>query len=139
MAITITPSVAPPTPIIVFSDVNLGLNTESQYEVVYDEDSIQKSVTMILGTKVGSRVFRRDFGSYLEDILFDPIDDISIQRIRTELISAIEKWEPRIILADAIVKPDYANEQYYVALNYTIPALNNKSASFIFNLKHGLV
>lgn len=139
MAITITPTVEPQTPIVVFSDVNLGLNTESLYELVYDEDSIQKSVTMILGTKVGSRVFRRDFGSYLEDILFDPMDDISVQRIRTELVSAIEKWERRVILVSTVVKPDYANEQYYVALHYTIPALNNKAATFIFNLKQGLV
>lgn len=136
MAITITPST--PAPAVIFSDVNLGLNTESQYELVYDEDAIQKSVIMILGTKVGQRVFRRDFGSYLEDILFDPMDDISVQRIKTELISAISKWEPRIILVSTVVKPDYANELYYVELNYVIPSLNNKSASFIFNLTPGL-
>jgi phage baseplate assembly protein W len=137
MAISITTAGAPPTPIVVFSDVNLTLNEESQYEIVYDEDSIQKSVTMIMGTKVGSRVFRRNFGSALEDLLFEPMDDVTVQRIKSELLSSIGKWETRIVLVSAIVKPDYANEQYYVALNYEIPALNNRSASFVFNLSRG--
>jgi phage baseplate assembly protein W len=122
---------------VVFSDVNLDVNTESPLELVYNEDSINKSIITILGTKKFSRVFRRDFGSELQDILFDPMDDMTVLRIKRELIEAIERWENRIILKKAEVLPDYPNQQYYVELVYVIPALGNKTASFTFNLKSG--
>ena len=123
--------------LIVFSDVNLDVNTESSRELVYNEDAINKSIVTILSTKRGSRVFRRSFGSNLQDVLFDPMDDITVNRIKRELIRAIEQWEPRIILESSEVLPDYANEQYFVELNYKIPALGNRPASFTFNLKSG--
>lgn len=133
----IAPIDSPKAPVIVFSDVNMDLNTESQYDIVLDEESIQKSVTMILGTKIGSRVFRRDFGSNLESLLFDPMDDITIEKIKSDMITAIGKWENRIVMNEVTVKPDYPNEQYFVRLGYTIPALGNRSATFLFNLKKG--
>jgi uncharacterized protein len=123
------------TPKMVYSDVNLGLNLDSQYDVVYDEESIQSSVTMILGTRKGSRVFRRDFGSVLETYLWDPMDNITVSSIRTEIIGSISKWETRIVLTDVVVRPDYDNQQYYVQLAYTIPGLGNRSAVFTFNLQ----
>ena len=119
---------------IVFSDVNPDVNSESHLELVYNEDAVNKSIVTILGTRKGSRVFRRTFGSYLQDILFDPMDTLTSDRIKREIITAIREWEPRIVLKTAEVIPDYDNQQYYIALEYSIPALNNKSAAFTFNL-----
>jgi len=122
---------------VVFSDVNLDVNSESHLELVFNEDSINKSVVTILGTRKKTRVFRRNFGSYLLDILFDPMDPITTERIKREIITAIEEWEPRIVLKNTEVLPDYPNQQYYVSLEYQIPALGNKSATFTFNLATG--
>jgi len=122
---------------VIFSDVNLDVNQESTLELVYNEDSINKSIVTILSTRKGSRVFRRDFGSYINDILFDPMDQVTVDRIKTELITAIEEWEDRVVLKKAIVLPDYPNQQYFVQLEYTIPALDNKSVVFTFNLTNG--
>jgi len=133
MAISITP-LSSTSSAVVWSDVNLGLNQDSQYDLVYDEQSVKNSVITILGTRVGTRVFRRDFGSNLEGLLWDPMDDITIGSIKTEMIRAINLWEPRILLTLAEVKPDYPNEQYFCRLSYTIPSLNNKAATFVFNL-----
>lgn len=122
---------------IVYSDVNLDVNTESPLELVYNEDAINKSIVAILGTKKGTRVFRRDFGSHVLDILFDPMDDLTVNRLKREIIQAIEQWEIRITMEPSEVLPDYANQQYYVELNYRIPALGNKRVTFTFNLKQG--
>lgn len=122
---------------VIFSDVNLDVNQESTHELVYNEDAINKSIVTILSTRKGSRVFRRNFGSYINDILFDPMDQVTVDRIKTELITAIEEWENRVVLKKAIVLPDYPNQQYFVQLEYTIPALDNKSVVFTFNLTNG--
>lgn len=119
---------------IVFSDVNLDVNIESPLELVYNEDSINKSIITILSTRKGSRVFRRNFGAVINDMLFEPIDNITADAIKYELIQAIKDWEDRIELQRAIVIPDYVNQQYYVQIDYIIPQLNNKSAQFTFNL-----
>jgi phage baseplate assembly protein W len=122
---------------VIFSDVNLDVNTESNLELVYNEDAINKSIVNILGTRKGSRVFRRRFGSYVNDILFDPMDSISVSRLKREIIDAIGEWEPRIIMDSAEVLPDYPNQQYFVELNYRIPSLGNKSVTINFNLSRG--
>lgn len=120
---------------VIYSDVNLDVNTESKLELVYNEDAINKSVVTILGTRKMTRPFRRSFGSYINDILFDPMDDITTNRIRREIIDAIEEWEPRIVLDKTEVLPDYPNQQYYVELTYRIPTLGNKVSSLNFNLR----
>lgn len=122
---------------VVFSDVNLDVNSESHLELVFNEDAVNKSIVTILGTRKKTRVFRRNFGSYLLDILFDPMDPITVERIQREIITAIEEWEPRIVLKKTEVLPDYPNQQYYVSIEYQIPALGNKSAAFTFNLSTG--
>ena len=122
---------------VIYSDVNLDVNTESDLELVYNEDSINKSVVTILGTRKGSRVFRRTFGSYVNDLLFDPIDEVTTKRLRREIIDAIAEWEPRIIMDDTEVIPDYPNQQYYVELTYRIPSLGDKVVSLNFNLSRG--
>lgn len=122
---------------VIFSDVNLDVNTESSLELVYNEDAINKSIVNILGTRKGSRVFRRRFGSFVNDILFDPMDSTSVSRLKREIIDAIGEWEPRIIMNSAEVLPDYPNQRYFVELNYRIPSLGNKAVTINFNLSRG--
>ena len=135
MAIILTP--APVIPLPLYSDVNLNINQSSQADIVYNIDAIQNSIATILGTRVGTRVFRRDFGSYLEDLLWNPMDDITVGQIKNELVAAITTWEPRVSLTTSTVVPDYPNEMYYVRLDYTVPSLNGSPIVFTFNLKQG--
>jgi phage baseplate assembly protein W len=117
--------------------VNLDVNTESVLELVYNEDAINKSIVTILGTRKGSRPFRRTFGSYVNDILFDPMDEISTSRLRREIVDALEEWEPRVVMNSTEVMIDYPNQQYFVELTYRIPALGDKVVSLNFNLSRG--
>lgn len=119
---------------ILYSDVNPDVGKTSPYELVRNEESIQKSVLTILGTRKNTRPFRRHFGSFLQDLLFDPMDDFTGERIKTEIIRSIEEWEPRVTMTSSKVLPDYDKQLYYVELNYIIPTLNNKSVSLAFNL-----
>lgn len=66
---------------------------------VSDASSLEKiamSIRQILGTKIGSRVMDRDFGTDLREILFAPIDEISVARVRFAITNAIQTWEGRV-------------------------------------------
>ena len=59
-------------------------------------EKISMSIRQIIGTKIGSLVIDRDFGSDLREILFTPIDEVSIARVRFAITSAIQTWEKRV-------------------------------------------
>jgi hypothetical protein len=63
-------------------------------------EKVIMSIKQILGTKIGSRVIDRDFGSDLRELLFDPIDELSSARVRFAISSAIQQWERRAELLD---------------------------------------
>lgn len=134
---TLVPVTVDVKSLVIYSDINKDLNTVSGYEQVYNEDAINKSIITILTTRKNTRVFRREFGSFLLDTLFEPMDPTTVSMIKNELIQSIKEWEYRIELRKAEVVPDYANQMYYVQLEYVIPALDNKLASFTFNLLQG--
>ncbi len=123
---------------VVFSDVNLNVNSGSPQEKVFNLDSIQNSIVTILNTRKGSRVFNRRFGSLLEDILFEPMDQSTTNQIKSALLDAIREWEPRVKIQLATVLPDYENQQYYVELVYIVPQLSNSSITLNFNLSQNL-
>jgi phage baseplate assembly protein W len=59
---------------------------------------IEESISQILSTVVTSRVIRRDFGSILRGIVFDPNDVTLDVQFDYMIRKAIETWEPRVII-----------------------------------------
>jgi len=117
-----------------YSDINLYINIHSNAEQVYDEYSINQSITSILGTVPGQRLFRPNFGTNIYHKLFEPMGEETAGSIKNMIILAIQRWEPRVLLQQASVIPSFESQSYHIDLQYTIPTLNNKSASFAFAL-----
>lgn len=59
-------------------------------------DHIRQSVSDILTTPVGARVMRRDYGSYVPDLIDQPINRVTRQRLFGAAVMALHRWEPRI-------------------------------------------
>lgn len=59
-------------------------------------EHIQQSVRDILGTPIGSRVMRREYGSLLPELLDQPLNDATLLRAYAASVMAIIRWEPRI-------------------------------------------
>lgn len=123
---------------VIFSDVNPEVLALSQYELVYNEESIRTSLETIFTTPIGSRVFNRLFGCRLMDLLFDPMDNVTAMLIGREMEDAAKKWETRIKSIDVKCMPDIPNQQYYVEVAYTIPGLGNKMVSYNFNISRSV-
>jgi phage baseplate assembly protein W len=59
-------------------------------------DSIHESVRDILGTRIGSRTCREDYGSLLPDLIDQPMTAANILRIFAASAVALSRWEDRI-------------------------------------------
>jgi phage baseplate assembly protein W len=60
-----------------------------------DDDVIRTSIEMILLTLPGERVMRPDFGSNLQNMVFEPSDEFLAIMLRTEVEEALAQWENR--------------------------------------------
>lgn len=116
-----------------YSDLNSHAGEEPS-SLVFDIDSINKSIATICGTRKGSRVFRRRFGSYALNLVFDPMDERTVYALREELLAAIKDHEPRVVVQKVEVVPDYKAESYYVNITYDVPTLNLTGTQVNFNL-----
>lgn len=61
-------------------------------------DSIHQSVRDILGTMIGSRICREDYGSLLPELIDQPMTGPNILRIFAATAVALSRWEDRIRL-----------------------------------------
>ena len=72
-------------------------------EQAFGIEKINMAIRQILGTKIGSRVIDRTFGSDLRGIIFEPIDQLSATRLQLAVSEAIQTWEKRIELLNVEV------------------------------------
>lgn len=66
-------------------------------------EHIRQSIQQILGTPIGSRVVRRDFGSRLQSVVFEPNDPTIAVEVEHYVREAIERWEKRVVLGPVTV------------------------------------
>lgn len=118
-----------------YSDINLQAGEKSTNELVTDENSIKQSIMTILSTSYGSRFFRPDFGSSIERLLFEPMDDETKFALQLTMKKSIKAWEPRIKITKSTVTADMVNQSYHVTISYTIPVLSNKIYTLAFDLQ----
>ena len=122
---------------VVYSDVNLLAGVEPD-ELVFNDRALNQNIAAILDTPIGSKWFRPRIGSNLNRHLFEPIDEITAEKIRRDLASALEaNYERRLVFTRIEVIPDPQNEQYFVSLEYTAPELESRMFTFQFNYSRG--
>ncbi|MEV0679696.1 GPW/gp25 family protein [Actinosynnema sp. NPDC050436] len=71
--------------------------------LVGGEREVVESIRLILATAPGERPMRPEFGCAIHDLVFAPADAATAGRIAYEVRLSLERWEPRIALADVSV------------------------------------
>lgn len=61
------------------------------------EESIRHSIRVILLTRPGELLMRPDFGAGLDRFLHEPNTLVTRRRIRDSIVTALNRWEPRIV------------------------------------------
>ncbi|WP_223618576.1 GPW/gp25 family protein [Acinetobacter baumannii] len=87
---------------------------------VKDKAAIVQAITALLLTRKGARPFQPQLGCDIQNVLFEPLDYASAAIIKTEIISVLNAYEPRIAVNDVVCIPDDMNNGYDVELYYTI-------------------
>lgn len=91
------------------------------------EQEIEESIRLILGTSPGERPMRPEFGCRIHEYLFSSADSETAGAIAREVRSALQRWEPRIDVADVNVTFDAREATLlYINVGYSIKATNDR-------------
>lgn len=71
-----------------------------------DDRLIKNDILQLLFTIPGERVMRPDFGVNLRNYVFENAYDESFESLRTEIVSKIGIYEPRVIINSVEMNPD---------------------------------
>lgn len=91
-----------------------------------NEESIQESVRIIIGTRPGELPMNPDFGCRIQEYSFETTDYTTLYSMKTEVEHALIRWEPRITEVTAEVSDENIDQgmlQIYVS--YVIRSTNN--------------
>ena len=94
-----------------FRDINLSFKRHpvtNDLVAIRDEDAIKRSIRNIIFTILGEKPFEPNFGSVINDALFDLDTNLNEIRIQDEITSSLKEYEPRIsnIIVTVTVAPD---------------------------------
>ena len=94
-----------------FKDINLSFKRHpvtNDLVTIRDEDAIKRSIKNIIFTILGEKPFEPNFGSVINDALFDLDTNLNEIRIQDEITSSLKEYEPRIsnIIVTVTVAPD---------------------------------
>ena len=96
----------------------------------YDEMAVIRSVRYLLLTKNFERPFQSNIGSRIQSLLFEPIDALTAQSLKSEIENVLDKFEPRVSLVQVTIyeKPDdnaySVTIQFYIGNNVEPTAIN---------------
>ena len=112
----------------IYSDLALDIHTadtEKDIAILKDVESIKNGIKNIFEWKKGERILLPDFGNDLESLVYEPINDLIIERTKNLIINML-RWEPRITIDNIDVKWPEDTNQIEVNLSYSIPSLKIK-------------
>lgn len=94
------------------------------------EENIEESILIILGTALGERLMRPDFGCAAHDLVFAPNNANTHGLMVYYVKEALTKWEPRIQALKVVARADPDElARLDVSVEYQVIATNN-----VFNL-----
>ena len=94
--------------------------------LVRGEREIVEAIRLILATAPGERPMRPEFGCAIHHLVFAPADAATAGRIAYEVRLSLERWEPRIDLADVVVNFDAVDAgTLLIDIRYTLRGSND--------------
>ena len=94
-----------------------------------NEDSVKQSVMNIILTNKYERPFNQNFGSNIQNFLFEPMTAFTQSNIQTEIIDAINNFEPRAKQLSVDVTADEENNAYNISIAFYM--INSSSPVYL--------
>ncbi len=96
----------------------LAMNVQGNITLSSEGQNIEESIRIILGTRLGERVYRPDFGSRLSELVFAPMNTQTLLMVRLYVREALERWEPRISIDGVYTEPDPTQGRLDITIQY---------------------
>jgi len=100
-------------------------------QMITEEEDIQSSLRILLGTRVGERIMQPKYGCNLERLLFEPLDTTLTAYMKDLIKTSILYFEPRIILRDIVLTPNQNEGMILITIIYTVAGTNTRS-NFVY-------
>jgi len=98
-------------------------------------NAIARSVRNIVMTIPGERFFQPSFGSGVNRVLFNNMDEISASILEDEIRNAIINYEPRVKLRSLKVQSNFDNNAFDTVVTYDIIGADIPSQQLQFALQ----
>lgn len=90
-------------------------------------NAIKQSINNLLLTTPGERFFNPNIGSRIYNLLFEPLDFITGNQVKSEVEYTIKAFEPRVSLISVTTELDYDNDGYNIEIEYKVVGLPEKT------------
>jgi phage baseplate assembly protein W len=117
-----------------FNDYAIGISLPIQIgNVAFNQtfqtiDQVKSNIKNLLLTKRGERIMQPEFGSGLQEVLFEFNDDDLSQRIEETITTAIDRWIPSVSIESIIVESTDAlkdSNQVNISLTFRVNGNQN--------------
>jgi phage baseplate assembly protein W len=103
--------------------------------VLKNANAIARSIRNLIFTNRGDKPFNPFLGSRVNQMLFDPMDQISSVSLKSEIERTINSFEPRVNLDKVTVTPNYDENQYDIVIKYQIIGIDIDAQQLSFALE----
>lgn len=120
-----------------YKDLKLDLETTYSYNnalnkqvplndvaALFDIEAVKNSIATCFLTSPGQKILSPEYGIDLRRYLFEPVSNDTAFFIADDIENNLPRFEPRIIVRDVSVVPNYDEQQYDVNLTIDVPSLN---------------
>jgi len=105
----------------------LRLDSSGAFALADGEDDVEEAIRLILGTALGERPMRPEYGCGIHDLVFDAIDAGLAGRVAADVRASLIRWEPRIEVTEVSAAPDPVDQHVLkISVAYRIKATNDR-------------
>ena len=103
---------------------------------IQNANAISRSVRNLVFTLPGEKPFQPNVGSNVSRLLFENMDELTADSIKSEIQNTINNYEPRVELNEVIVDPNYDENAFDVVIKYYIIGIDvpEQQLSFVLQL-----
>tara|TARA_B100002019_G_C21132372_1_gene528943 strand:- start:124 stop:564 length:441 start_codon:yes stop_codon:yes gene_type:complete len=107
----------------IYKDLNLNFGRHpvtKQVQTLTDAAAVKRSVRNLVQIGEYEKPFHPEIASGVRDMLFENMTPFTAQTLSTKIKEVIENHEPRALLANINVIPNFDNNQYEVTVEFYI-------------------
>ena len=110
-----------------FKDISMSFQVNpltNDLIAIKNATAIARSLRNLVLTTPGERFFNENLGSQVNNLLFENVDDITAMSVRSEIISVIENYEPRVKLIKVSVNANIDSYNMDVLIVYEVVGID---------------